>query len=316
MRALVTGAAGFIGSHLVERLAKGGWEVRAVDCLVPYYDTAVKRANIQDVKALVGVDVLIDDLRNADLEPLLEGVDVVFHLAGQPGVRASWDTFDSYVQHNILATQCLLEAAKTVKTPRVVYASSSSIYGDAESYPTPEDAVPMPRSPYGVTKLAGEHLCGVYAKNFGVHTVSLRYFTVYGPRQRPDMAIHRLIESALSGEPFPMFGSGEQVRDFTFVSDIVAANIAAAISATTPGSVFNIAGGSSTSLAEVIDIIGKTTQREIRLDRRGTEAGDVLRTKADSEAAKAQLAWLPTISIEEGIALQVEWHQRRAGGGH
>src|SRR4051812_32930977 len=220
MRALVTGVAGFIGSTLAEALVGNGDVVVGVDCFTPYYDAAQKRANLQRLAATKQFTLAEADLRTAELPPLLDGVDVVYHQAGQPGVRLSWASgFAEYDSHNIIATQRLLEGARAAGVARVVYASSSSVYGNAPRYPTSEDDLPQPHSPYGVTKLAAEHLCNLYAANWGVHTVSLRYFTVYGPRQRPDMAMHRLIESALAGTPFPLYGDGSAVRDFTFVDD-------------------------------------------------------------------------------------------------
>lgn len=308
MRALVTGAAGFIGSHLVERLARDGWDVVAVDNLTPYYDVTQKRANASAVRAGSGVEVTEADLTTADLAPLIEGIDVVFHQAGQPGVRSSWDDFASYTEHNLLATQRLL-AALPPSLSRFVFASSSSVYGNATSYPTHEGMLPKPHSPYGVTKLAAEHLCGVYARNTGVPTVALRYFTVFGPRQRPDMAMHRLIGAALTGDSFPLFGTGEQVRDFTFVGDVVDANVRAATADVAPGAVMNIAGGGATTLLEVIAVIEELTGRPIALDRRSTQAGDVQRTGGSTEVAAAALGWEPAVSLREGLRRQIEWHE-------
>jgi UDP-glucuronate 4-epimerase len=311
MHALVTGAAGFIGSHLTEALARDGWTVRAVDCLTDYYDTAQKRANLADVTALDGVTHLDVDLRHADLAQVLDDVDVVFHQAGQPGVRRSWDAFGSYVDHNVLVTQRLLEAARAVPLRRFVFASSSSVYGDATDYPTVETALPRPHSPYGVTKLAAEHLCGLYARNWGVPTVSLRYFTVYGPRQRPDMAMHRIVEAALAGTPFPMFGTGAQVRDFTYVADVVRANLAAAEAAVVPGTVLNVAGGSATTLAEVVATIAELTGQAVLVDEQATEAGDVTRTGGSTDQAARLLGWQPEVPLRQGLAQQVAWHRDR-----
>lgn len=308
MRALVTGAAGFIGSHLVERLAGDGWDVVAVDNLTPYYDVTQKRSNAAAVRATAGVDVTEADLTTADLAPLLEDIDVVFHQAGQPGVRSSWDDFASYTEHNLLATQRLL-AALPPALSRFVFASSSSVYGNATTYPTHEGMLPKPHSPYGVTKLAAEHLCGVYARNLGVPTVALRYFTVFGPRQRPDMAMHRLIGAALSGGSFPLFGTGEQVRDFTFVGDVADANVRAATADVAPGTVMNIAGGGATTLLEVIAIIEELTGRPIALDRRSSQAGDVERTGGSTEVAAAALGWAPAVPLREGLRRQIEWHE-------
>ena len=312
MRALVTGAAGFIGSHLTERLVASGASVVAVDAFTPYYDETQKRDN---ASAFVGVDAVTfveDDLRTCELEPLLDGVDVVFHQSGQPGVRASWaDGFGGYVEHNISVTQRLLEAVRDRGLGRFVFASSSSVYGDAERYPVLETDLPRPQSPYGVTKLAAEHLCGVYARTWEVPTVALRYFTVYGPRQRPDMAMHRLVESTIVGERFPMFGDGRQVRDFTFVEDVVDANVRAATEPVEPGTVLNVAGGGSTTLLEVIDIVGELVGRPVPLERSGWQPGDVGRTGGSIERAERLLRWHPGTSVRHGLERQVEWHLAR-----
>jgi UDP-glucuronate 4-epimerase len=307
MNVVVTGAAGFIGSHLVERLATDGHLVRAIDCLTPYYDVGRKRANLNVLAELPRCTVSEVDLRTDDLTRLLVDVDVVFHQAGQPGVRSSWDTFASYVEHNVLATQRLLEAVRGSEIRRFVFASSSSVYGDALSYPTSEDDLPAPASPYGVTKLAAEHLCGVYATNWNVPAVSLRYFTVFGPRQRPDMAMHRLIESALTGRPFPVYGDGQQVRDFTYISDVVEANVMAGASTVAPGTVLNIAGGAAATLLDVIGIVEGLTARTVPLDHRPVEPGDVRRTGGSIERASRSLGWRPTVSLSEGLARQVAW---------
>src|SRR5436190_14494075 len=228
MRALVTGAAGFVGSHLAEALLARGDTVVGVDCFTPYYARSDKEQNIAAAVACAGFELVEADLRGADIAALLDGVDAVFHQAAQAGVRLSWsDGFADYVGHNVLATQRMLEAVHAARPgARVVYASSSSVYGNQARYPTVETDLPGPYSPYGVTKLAAEHLCALYAENWGLHTVSLRYFTVFGPRQRPDMSIHRLCEAALRGDVFPRFGDGTQVREFTYVDDIVRGNLA------------------------------------------------------------------------------------------
>lgn len=311
MRALVTGAAGFVGSHLAERLVSEGHDVRAVDALTDYYDPGLKRENWGAV-GRAGCELVPADLRTAELGPLLEGIDVVFHQSGQPGVRSSWDSgFGSYVEQNVLVTQRLLEAVRGGSVARFVYASSSSIYGNAPAYPVSEGDLPRPQSPYGVTKLAAEHLCGVYGRAFAVPTVSLRYFTVYGPRQRPDMAMHRLIEAALSGRSFPMYGDGGQVRDFTFVGDVVRANLLAATAPLGPGEVINVAGGSSTSLLEVVETIQELAGGPVRLDRQDPQAGDVRRTGGSVERARELLGWTPEVSLGEGLALQLAWHRAR-----
>ncbi|MGZ4148808.1 MAG: NAD-dependent epimerase/dehydratase family protein [Actinomycetota bacterium] len=309
---LVTGAAGFVGSHLAERLAGDGHRVVAVDCLTDYYDVSQKRASFESLAGLAGCRLRTDDLRTADLDALLEDVDVVFHQAGQPGVRASWDAFASYVEHNVEVTQRLLAAAARRGVGRFVYASSSSVYGDATSYPTHEDDLPRPVSPYGVTKLAAEHLCGVYATNFSVPTVSLRYFTVYGPRQRPDMAMHRMIEAAMAGGPFPVYGDGRQVRDFTFVADVVEANVRAGFGDVAPGAVVNVAGGTSATLLDVAALIEELTGRPLALRFEDTQRGDVVRTGGSVERAAALLGWAPRVVLRDGLAAQVAWHRERA----
>ena len=309
---LVTGAAGFIGSHLVEALINSGHQVRGVDAFTPYYDRAAKEANLQWSRRAPGFDFREADLRTADLTPLLDDVDVVYHQAAQPGVRLSWASgFAEYVSSNVLATQRLLEAVRDLPLDRFVYASSSSVFGNATAYPTTEDMPTKPHSPYGVTKLAAEHLCGLYAANYGVPTVSLRYFTVYGPRQRPDMATHRLIEAALDDRPFPLYGDGSHVRDFTYVADVVAANRAAATEPVPPGEVINVCAGGSSTMSELIDAVGAAVGRPVPLDRQPPQAGDVLRTGGDHALARDLLGWHPQTSLLEGVGAQVSWHRAR-----
>jgi UDP-glucuronate 4-epimerase len=310
--AVVTGGAGFIGSHLVERLLHDGWRVRAVDAFTDYYDPALKRSNLESCRPHPCFELVDTDLATDDLEPLLTDTTAVFHLAGQPGVRASWrDGFAEYTRQNVLATQRLLEAAHACAVPRFVYSSSSSVYGQALSYPTRETDLPQPHSPYGVTKLAAEHLSTLYARNFGLHTVSLRYFTVFGPRQRPDMAMHRLIESCLRGTPFPLYGDGSAIRDFTFVDDVVEANMLAATVDVPAGIVLNVAGGSETSLAEVISVIEELAARPVLIDQRDSQPGDVRRTGGSTDQIRSALGWHPTVSLREGLGLQLEWHEHR-----
>lgn len=312
MQTMVTGAAGFIGSTLVDRLLVEGHRVRGIDSFVPFYAEATKRQNLTSASVHRNFELVEADLRTADPAPLLEGVDTVFHLAAQGGVRSSWgDGFADYLSLNALATQRLLEAARAEGVARLVYASSSSVYGEAEQYPMHEDALPAPRSPYGVTKLAGEHLCRLYAAEHGVPTVSLRYFTVYGPRQRPDMAIHRLIEHGLAGTPFPLFGDGHQRREFTAVDDVVAATMAAATADLVPGEVVNVAGGAETSLADLIDLVGDVIGRPVVVDRQPAATGDVARTGGSTERARALLGWSPLVGLREGIEAQVAWHRAR-----
>jgi nucleoside-diphosphate-sugar epimerase len=312
MRTLVTGAAGFIGSHLAERLAAEGHDVRAVDCLTPYYDVSHKEANLKNIIASDACEVRHEDLRSADLGALLDGVEVVFHHAGQPGVRASWRSgFASYVEHNVLVTQRLLEAVQGSGVRRFVFASSSSVYGNAPAFPTTEQQLPAPHSPYGVTKLAAEHLCMVYARNWGVPIVALRYFTVYGPRQRPDMAMHRLVEAALDGTPFPVYGDGSQIRDFTYVDDVVRANLLAASADVPPGTPINIAGGSATTLSEIIETVGDLVGCPIELRRHRPAPGDVDRTGGSISRAVELLGWRPGVPLREGLTSQVAWHRAR-----
>ena len=312
MRALITGAAGFIGSTLSERLVVGGWEVRGVDRFTAYYEEAAKRSNIAALADQSAFELIEADLLSADLEPLLADIDVVFHLAGQPGVRLSWaDGFRTYVDLNINVTQRLLEASRTRQLKRFVYASSSSVYGNAEHVPTDEQQPTRPYSPYGVTKLAGELLCSAYGANFDVPTVSLRYFTVYGPRQRPDMALHRMIEAALDGRPFPLFGDGQQIRDFTYVDDIVRATMLGATADVEPATVVNASGGGSVTVMHLLDLVAHCVGRPVELDRREPQPGDVRETGGAIELAQTLLGWVPEVDLAEGVRRQVEWHRSR-----
>lgn len=309
---LVTGVAGFIGSQLAEALLDQGHDVVGVDCFTPHYDRAVKEANLAGPSDRVGFRSVEADLRDADLVELLGGVEVVYHLAAQPGVRLSWsDGFATYDSCNVLATQRLLEAARQTGVRRVVYASSSSVYGNADAYPVTEADLPRPHSPYGVTKLAAEHLCGLYAANHGLSTVALRYFSVYGPRQRPDMAFHRLIEGALDGEPFPLYGDGSHVRDFTDVGDVVRANVLAGTADVEPGTVVNICAGGSTVLRDVIDAVGDAVGSPVLIEQHPEQAGDVQRTGGSNDAARRLLGWEPQTTLADGIAAQVAWHRSR-----
>jgi nucleoside-diphosphate-sugar epimerase len=300
----VTGAAGFIGSHLAERLLSSGWDVRGVDAFTPYYDTTIKRATAAGLSRQ-GVDVQVVDLRSAELRDLLDGVDVVFHFAAQPGVRHSWDDFDSYLGHNLLATQRLLDAARDADLSRLVFASSSSVYGQVTGGVT-EQSPTRPYSPYGVTKLAAESLCTTYGDNFEVPTVGLRLFTVYGPRQRPDMALHRIIRAALTGEVFTVLGDGSAVRSFTYVDDVVDAAMRAAAVSLDAGTNLNISGGSATPLREVIDTVGLAVGKAVPVRYEAAQAGDVQRTDAEADLAQHLLGWEPSMPLRDGIARQVE----------
>lgn len=312
MRALVTGVAGFIGSTLADRLVADGWTVTGVDRFTAYYEEAAKRSNLVGLASRPAFTLVEADLLFVDLDDLLADIDVVFHLAGQPGVRLSWaDGFRIYVDLNVNVTQRLLEAARGHELRRFVYASSSSVYGNVDHVPTDEGQPTRPYSPYGVTKLAGELLCSAYGANFGVPTASLRYFTVYGPRQRPDMALHRMIEATLGGRPFPLFGDGSQVRDFTFVDDIVGATILAATADLEPATVVNAAGGGSTTMARLVDIVAEAIGRPVEIDRREAQPGDVRATGGDIHLAKELLGWTPQVNLEEGVSRQVTWHRAR-----
>ncbi len=310
MRAVVTGAAGFIGSTLAERLVADGHEVLGVDCFTPSYDVATKVSNLEVLRAAQPFRFAQVDLRAEPLEPLLDGVDVVFHQAALAGVRASWDhRFADYATHNVLATQRLLEASRAVGVRRFVYASSSSIYGNALSHPTTEDVAPMPFSPYGVTKLAGEHLIRAYAQNFDLHAVALRYFTVFGPRQRPDMGIYRIVRAAITGERFRLFGDGSQRREFTYVDDVVEANLLAANALLEPGFVCNIAGGSDISMLELLGLVEELVGAPVDVERAEPMPGDVRRNRGSIELAREQLGWAPRTPLRDGLHRQVAWQR-------
>jgi nucleoside-diphosphate-sugar epimerase len=304
--ALVTGAAGFVGSHLAERLLSEGWQVTGVDSFTDYYARSAKEQNLATLMGHPGFAFAEADLVTADLHPLVAGKAVVFHQAGQAGVRASWGgQFELYTRDNIMATQRLLEAVKGSDLHRFVYASSGSIYGDAKALPITEDTIPQPVSPYGVTKLAGEHLCHLYHVNSGIPAVRLRYFTVYGPRQRPDMAFRKFIRAMLHGERIPVYGDGEQTRDFTHVGDVVEANLRA-IDAPA-GGVFNVAGGSRVTLNHVIGTLEELVGRPALVDRQERQAGDQRHTWADTSAARETLGYVPQVGLREGLATEVDW---------
>lgn len=312
----MTGCAGFIGSALTEALLARGDAVLGIDSFTPYYDIEAKRRNVLESSRHPGFELREADLRTLDLVEVLRGADVVFHQAAQPGVRLSWSAgFEEYATQNVLATQRMLEAAVAAGMPRVVFASSSSVYGQADRYPTTENDLPRPHSPYGVTKLAAEHLCGLYAANYGLSTVALRYFTVYGPRQRPDMAIHRIIEAGLTGQSFPLFGDGSAVRDFTFVDDVVSANLAAASADVPAGSVANVAGGGEISMRDLLTLVGDVVGAPILIDHRPRQAGDVDRTGGSIEQAARLLDWKPQTSLEAGVRQQVDAHRERSRPG-
>jgi UDP-glucuronate 4-epimerase len=301
MNYVVTGAAGFIGSHLAEELGRRGHDVAAVDCFTDYYDFALKDENAS------GLDVERFDLAERDLD--LGGVDGVFHLAGQPGVRSFGDVFADYTHHNLLASRRVFDAAARAGV-RVVFASSSSIYGDAERYPTAEDTPPQPISPYGVTKLGCEHLAYAYARGFGLDVVTLRYFTVYGPRQRPDMAFARIVDALAAGTPFELYGDGMQSRAFTFVADAVDATITA-MERAAPGTLYNVGGGSESTMREAIAGLERVAGRRLELVERPRAQGDVQRTAPDTTRARRELGWRPETSLEDGLNRQWNWAVHR-----
>jgi UDP-glucose 4-epimerase len=307
MKTLVTGCAGFIGSHLVDKLLERGYEVIGMDCFTDYYHREIKEKNIENALKNNNFKLINENIMNMDNFP---EVDYVFHLAAQAGVRASWGkSFEIYTKNNIEATQKLLELCKDRKIKKFVYASSSSVYGDTE-LPMREDSLLKPVSPYGVTKLAGENLCYLYWKNYNVPTVSLRYFTVYGPRQRPDMAIHKFVNAILNDEEITVFGDGTQTRDFTFIDDVVEANILAANSEI-GGEVFNIGGGSRISVIDLIKLLEEITGKKARLNYIEKQKGDVRDTLADTSKLSNELNWKPNVKIEEGLKKFVEWYKTR-----
>jgi len=307
MRSMITGVAGFIGSHLAEKLLELGHEVVGVDKFLDNYARDFKNLNLSQFVNHPSFKFINDDLVNIDLRQLLIQTDYIFHLAAQPGVRSSWGAeFSHYSHNNILATQILLEACKQVKVRKFVYASSSSVYGDTDDLPMRESGGTRPVSPYGVSKLAAEHLCYLYWKGFGIPTVSLRFFTVYGPRQRPDMFFHILMHHLLLDEEIPLYDDGEQSRDFTYCSDIVDGLTAAAFYSGS-GDVFNLGGGGEITLLKAIEMVEKISGRKIKLKRFDRQSGDVRRTRASLDLARKKLGYKPTVSLAAGLTRQWEW---------
>ncbi len=308
-KVVVTGAAGFIGSHLCERLLADGHDVVGVDCFSDYYDRERKRANLERSASHERFRLEETDLVDADLARILDGAAVVFHLAGQPGVRPSWGSqFDRYVHDNITATQRLLEALRGVPIDRFVFASSSSVYGDAESFPTRESALPRPVSPYGMTKLAAEHLTFVYMRNFGLPATAVRYFTVYGPRQRPDMAFSRFMHALVEQHEIEIFGDGEQTREFTFVSDAVDGTLRAA-TAPVVGQIINLGGGSRVTVNHVLDTLEEISRLKVRRRHLPAAKGDPRHTGASINLARERLGWEPRVSLRDGLTRQWAWFQ-------
>ena len=312
-RAVVTGAAGFIGSHLCERLLALGHKVTGIDSFTDFYERARKDENLEASRAHPDFTFEELDLVDADLRRVLRGATVVYHLAGRPGVRPSWgEQFDSYVRDNIIATQRLLESLKTTRVNRLVFAGSSSVYGDAEMFPTKESALPRPVSPYGVTKLAAEHLALLYTKNFGLPVVSVRYFTVYGPRQRPDMAFARFMQALVDDERIEVFGDGEQTREFTYVSDAVEGTIKAA-TADVVGQVVNLGGGSRVTINRVLATLEDISRVKARRKNLLAAPGDPRHTGASINLARERLGWEPRVALREGLTKQWEWFQAERG---
>ena len=307
MKVAVTGAAGFIGSHLCERLLAAGDDVVGIDCFSDYYERTLKEQNLAGSSSHADFHFNEADLVDADLRSLLDGAEVVYHLAGQPGVRPSWgNQFDRYVRDNVIATQRLLEALKGTPIKRLVFAGSSSVYGDAEMFPTKESALPRPVSPYGVTKLAAEHLTHLYTRNFGTPAVSVRYFTVYGPRQRPDMAFSRFMKALTAGKDIEVFGDGEQTREFTYVSDAVEGTIKAS-TADVVGQVFNLGGGSRATVNQVLATLEEISGIKVKRQNLPAAPGDPRHTGASINLARERLGWEPRVSIREGLSQQWSW---------
>ena len=307
MKCLVTGCAGFIGSHLTERLLKNGNEVIGIDCFTNYYSRGIKDNNISNSLKHEKFTLIEKDLLKMDSYP---DVDIVFHMAAQAGVRASWgENFNIYTNNNILVSQKLLEFYKNLDIKKFIYSSSSSVYGDAP-LPMSEESILKPVSPYGVTKLAAENLCYLYWKNYNVPTISLRYFTVYGPRQRPDMAINKFISSILNEDEITIYGNGKQTRDFTYVDDAVNAIIMSAHSELS-GEVFNVGGGSSISVNGLLKEIEEITGKNAMIKYIEKQRGDVKNTKADLKKIKTVLRWKPTISIRNGLEIYFDWYKNK-----
>jgi nucleoside-diphosphate-sugar epimerase len=308
MRFVVTGACGFIGSHLCDRLLEAGHDVVGIDGFVPFYPREMKERNIASARAsrrFTLHEAMIETTGN--LKGVLEGADAIYHLAAQAGVRASWgDDFAGYVEHNVLGTQKLLEGAVAAKVPRIVYASSSSVYGDVNELPLRESMALSPVSPYGVTKLAAEHLIHLYGKSNDLSVTSLRFFTVYGPRQRPDMAFHRFLKAVRDGQPITLYGDGEQTRDFTFIDDLIDV-LQASVVQGKPGRVYNVGGGQRISVLKVLEAIASVTGREVGVDRQEGQKGDMRDTLADTTQAARDLGFVPKTPLATGLKAEWEW---------
>ncbi len=316
MKIVVTGVAGFIGSHLAEKALSDRHDVIGIDCFTDYYPRKYKEKNLRICRENQRFSFFPINIVNEDLFSIVKDADVIYHLAAQAGVRSSWGSqFSIYSDYNILGTQRILEAARAANVQRLVYASSSSVYGDVDAFPMSESVYPKPVSPYGVSKLAGENLCVLYTANYGLSTVSLRYFTVYGPRQRPDMAFHKFIRSALENRRIVVYGDGNQTRDFTYVADAVEATYNAGIIPGLSGQILNIGGGSRISLNNVISAIEDLLGIPLKMQKEGVQKGDVRHTAADISAAAAAIGYRPKTSLKEGLAKEINWLKSMINGG-
>lgn len=310
MIAVVTGAAGFIGSHLCQRLLKENWEVVGIDCFADFYPRWIKEKNISALLKENNFELLTSNLNQLDLKKILKNKDIIFHLAAQAGVRSSWgQNFTVYTENNIEATQKLLEAAKETPIKKFIYASSSSVYGFCPHLPMTEDSPLFPYSPYGVTKLAAENLCSLYYSNYGIPALSLRLFTVFGPRQRPDMAFHKFLKAGVTNNHITVFGDGQQTRDFTFVTDVIDAFMSA-LEKGKAGEIYNIGGGQRIKLVDVLPLIEKTCQKKINISWQKEQKGDVRHTWADIEKAGRDLDYSPQVSLLDGLKEEWIWLQK------
>jgi UDP-glucuronate 4-epimerase len=314
VKIVVTGGAGFIGSHLTERLATDGHEVDVIDCFTDYYDTSIKRRNCSRWMDM-GARLHERDLVRDQIDDVVDGAEIIFHLAAQPGVRQSWTHFEDYTSRNLVASQRLFEASSRATVQNVIVASSSSVYGNATELPTPESATLRPHSPYGITKKALEDLAHAHAANFGLSCVLLRYFTVYGPRQRPDMAFTRLCAAAIDGTPFPLFGSGGARRSFTYVDDAVEATVlAAGLSHSAPLAI-NVCGGESAGMLETIAMMERLRGHPLPIQHHPGQVGDVRTTDGSSRLASEILGFAPSTGLEDGLTAQIRWYEQEVSAG-
>jgi UDP-glucose 4-epimerase len=310
MNCLVTGAAGFIGSHLCRRLLKEGYKVIGVDSFTDFYPKRIKEKNIKPLKKDKNFEFIAEDLNELSLKKILKKTDYVFHHAAQAGVRTSWgDNFSIYLKNNIEATQKLLEVAKDFNLKKFIYASSSSVYGNSPDLPMSETSPLYPYSPYGVTKLAAENLCHLYHKNYGVPSISLRFFTVYGPGQRPDMAFHVFFKAIAKDKQIPVYGDGNQTRDFTYIDDIIDANFSS-LKKGKAGEIYNIGGGTRKKLKDIFPLLENICQKKVRILRKETQKGDMSHTFADIEKAQKDLCYSPQIKLQDGLKEEWLWTKK------